>query len=190
MNMILIADLVTISATFVAALIDIRSRRIPNWLTLTVSAAGIIGGFLFYAIHGDWSGGWQWLQFSGTGWLVGIGVFFIPFMLGGMGGGDVKLLGAIGALKGASFVIETALLGALWGGLLAIVAIIYRKKPEILKRFGFGVKLFAITGGKAGKEFMLPDDNVSEKEKVYVPYGVAIFLGVIMSYFVSLNLPI
>jgi prepilin peptidase CpaA len=188
MKMILIADLVTISATLVAALIDIRSRRIPNWLTLTVSAAGIFGGFLFYAIHGDWSGGWQWLQFSGKGWLVGIGIFLIPFMLGGMGGGDVKLLGAIGALKGVSFVIETALLGALWGGLLALLAILIKKKPDILKRFGAGLKIFLLTRGSAGKEFMLPDDDVNEKEKLYVPYGVAIFLGVVSSYFVSLNL--
>lgn len=188
--MILITDLMTISAALLAAMIDLGSRKIPNWLTLTVAAAGMFGGFFFYAILGDWTGGWQWLLFSGKGWLVGIGIFLIPFMLGGMGGGDVKLLGAIGALKGASFAIETALLGALWGGLLAIIAIIYRKKPDILKRFGFGMKLFTMTGGQAGKEFMLPDDNVSEKEKVYVPYGVAIFLGVVTAYLVDLKLNI
>ena len=188
--MILIADLVTISATLLAALIDLRSRKIPNWLTLTVAAAGIFGGFLFFAIHGDWPGGWQWLLFSSKGWLAGIGIFLIPFILGGMGGGDVKLLGAIGALKGVNFVIETALMAALWGGLLAIIAIIYRKKSDILRRFGLGLKLFAITQGKAGKEFIMPDENISEKEKLYVPYGVAILLGVITAYLVDLKLPI
>jgi prepilin peptidase CpaA len=190
MQMMLITDLVTITAASLAAMIDLRSRKIPNWLTLTVAAAGMFGGFLFYAIQGDWTGGWQWLLFSGKGWLVGIGIFLIPFILGGMGGGDVKLLGAIGALKGASFAIETALMGALWGGLLAILAILIKKRPEVLRKFGYGLKIFAITGGQAGKEFMLPDDNTSEKEKIYVPYGVAIFLGVLTVYLVGMKLPI
>jgi prepilin peptidase CpaA len=183
-------DVIVITVVGFAAALDIKSRRIPNWLTLTVAAAGLIGGFLFFILQGDWPGGWQWLQFSAKGWLVGVGIFLIPFMLGGMGGGDVKLLGAIGALKGMSFVIETALLGALWGGLLALLAILFHKKPDILKRFGYGLKLFALTGGQAGKEFMMPDDNVSEKEKLYVPYGVAIFLGVLTVYLVGIKLPL
>lgn len=183
-------DVVTIIVVGLAALIDARSRRIPNLLTLPVAAAVIIGGFLFYVIQGDWQGGWQWLQFSALGWLVGIGIFLIPFMLGGMGGGDVKLLGAIGAFKGVGFVIETALFGALWGGVLALLAIIYKKRPDILKRFGFGLKLFAITGGQAGKDFMLPAENANEKEKLYVPYGVAIFLGVLTVYFAGVKLPL
>lgn len=181
-------DIVTISAVGLAAFIDARTRRIPNWLTLTVAAAVIIGGFLFFLFKGDLQGGWQWLLFSGKGWLVGIGIFLIPFMLGGMGGGDVKLLGAIGALKGVAFVIETALFGALWGGVLAVLAILFKKQPEILKRFGLGLKIFALTGGQAGKEFMIPDENVKEKEKLYVPYGVAIFLGMLTVYLIGAKL--
>lgn len=183
-------DIMVIITVGLAAALDIKSRRIPNWLTLSVAAAGFIGGFLFFIQQGNTPEGWAWLQFSGKGWLVGIGIFLIPFMLGGMGGGDVKLLGAIGALKGASFAIETALLGAFWGGLLAIMAIIIKKRPAILQRFGTGLKIFLLTKGKAGKEFMLPDENISEKEKIYIPYGVAIFLGCLTSYLVDLKLSI
>lgn len=181
-------DVITIFAVGLAAFIDARTRRIPNWLTLTVVAAVIIGGFFFFVLKGDLQSGWQWILFSGKGWLVGIGIFLIPFILGGMGGGDVKLLGAIGALKGVSFVIETALFGALWGGVLALLAIFFKKQPGILKRFGFGLKLFAVTGGQAGKEFMLPDENVNEKEKLYVPYGVAIFFGLLTVYLTGFKL--
>ena len=175
-------DIITIVAVALAACIDARSRRIPNWLTLPTAAAALIGGFLFFILQGDWPGGWDWLQFSVKGWLVGIGIFLIPFMLGGMGGGDVKLMGAIGALKGMSFVIETALFGALWGGLLAIVAILLKKRPDILVRFGYGIKLFTISGGQVGKEFIVPDENINDKRKIYVPYGIAIFLGVLTVY--------
>lgn len=178
-------DAATIIAVGLAAFLDTKSRRIPNWLTLTTAAAALVGGFFFFVLQGDWQGGWDWLQFSARGWLVGIAIFLIPFMLGGMGGGDVKLLGAIGALKGMSFVIETALLGALWGGLLAIIAILLKKRPDILVRFGYGIKLFTMTGGQVGKEFMVPDENINEKRKIYVPYGIAIFLGVLTVYIVG-----
>ena len=178
-------DVMVIIIVGIAAVLDIKTRRIPNWLTLTVAAAGFIGGFLFLTLQGDLQGGWQWLLFSGKGWLVGIGIFLIPFILGGMGGGDVKLLGAIGALKGAVFALETALLGALWGGLLAIIAILLKKRPDILMRFGYGMKLFTTTGGQIGKEFIIPDENISEKKKIYVPYGLAIFLGVLTVYLVG-----
>lgn len=181
-------DVTVIVIVGLAAFIDARTRKIPNWLTLTVVAAVIFGGFLLFALQGNWQEGWYWLKSSAKGWLIGIGIFLIPFMLGGMGGGDVKLLGAIGALKGAGFVIETALFGALWGGVLALLAILIKKQPGILKRFGFGLKLYTITGGQSGKEFMLPDKNVNEKEKLYVPYGVAIFFGLLTAYLTGFKL--
>jgi len=183
-------NVVLILVVGLAALIDLKTRKIPNWLTLTVAAAGIIGGFLFFGLQGNWSGGWHWLQFSGLGWLVGIGIFLIPFVFGGIGGGDVKLMGAIGALKGVSFVIEAAILIVLWGGLMAVLAILYKRKTFILKRFGMGLKWFAMTRGKVGKDLLLPEENANEKEKVYVPYGVAIFLGVITAYLVELKIPL
>jgi prepilin peptidase CpaA len=183
-------DIVTVIIVGTAAVIDARCRRIPNWLTLITAAAGFFGGFLFSIFNGDFQGGWQWMLFSGKGWLVGLGIFLIPFMLGGMGGGDVKLLGAVGALKGAGFVIETAFFGAFWGGLMAVSAIIISRQHGILKRFGLGLKLYALTGGQAGKEFLVPDDNNNGKKKLYVPYGVAIFLGVLTTYVIGEMLPI
>ena len=45
---------------------------------------------------------------------------FIPFALGGMGAGDVKLMGVVGALKGPEFVWVAFLASAMAGGILAI----------------------------------------------------------------------
>jgi prepilin peptidase CpaA len=177
--MLTIFDFLVIITAVLAAFLDLKTRKIPNWLTLTMAATGLVGGFLI--------SGWPGVLSGAQGWLVGIGVFLIPFILGGMGGGDVKLMGAIGALKGVEFVLQTALLGALWGGLLALLVICVKKRPGILKRFGIGLKLFVLTDGKAGKELMLPDENAGAQERLYVPYGVAIFLGVLTSYLVDLK---
>ncbi len=94
-----------------AAACDIRSHRIPNWLTLAGLAVGL-------AWHG-WQGG-------GPGWLMsleGIGVAglaLLPYAVRGLGAGDVKLLGAVGALLGPVFLLWTLLGTILAGGLLAL----------------------------------------------------------------------
>ena len=71
---------------------DLRSRRIPNWLT---------GGAATMALaYHLWTGGPSALLLSLAGLLVGGAIFFLPFALGGLGGGDVKLLAALGAWAG------------------------------------------------------------------------------------------
>lgn len=171
-------DYLLFTAGAVAAVIDLRSRKIPNWLTFSVTAAGLAGSFWLY--------GWYGALGSVNGWLAGMGIFLLPFLLGGMGGGDVKMMGAVGALKGASFVVEAALLVALYGGLMALALVIWKKRIDILRRFGAGFKLFVLTRGRVGKELMLPsEEEDGKKERLYVPYGVPIFLGIITAYLVD-----
>jgi prepilin peptidase CpaA len=96
----------------VAALWDVRTGRIPNVLTFGAAAAGLV-----------WSvaiGGFDGLGTSLLGSLVGLALFFPLFALGGMGGGDVKLLAAIGAWLGPLGAVYTALWGSLAGGVLAL----------------------------------------------------------------------
>jgi prepilin peptidase CpaA len=85
---------------------DLRTRRIPQLLTL----GGAIAGLAFHVMTGGWTAG----AASVAGWLVGIAIFLLPFALGGLGGGDVKLLGALGAWMGPA--------NAVWLGLYAGVA--------------------------------------------------------------------
>jgi prepilin peptidase CpaA len=75
-----------------AAVVDLRARRIPNWLTCSLA----IGGF---------AQSWTWAATvtpgqSLLGLLTGFALTFLPFAIGAMGGGDVKLLAAIGAWLG------------------------------------------------------------------------------------------
>ena len=96
-----------------ACISDLRTRRIPNVLTL--SAAG--GALLFHVATGGWSAaGW-----SLAGLFVGALLFFPMFALRGMGAGDVKLLAALGAWLGPGQVAAVALATSLAGGAIAIV---------------------------------------------------------------------
>ena len=66
------------------------------------------------------NGGWNAGVASGMGWAVGIAIFFVPFALGGLGAGDVKLLGAIGAWLGPMNALWVGLYAGAAGGILAI----------------------------------------------------------------------
>jgi|SRR5262252_8676310 len=102
----------------VAAVGDVRTGRVPNRLTLGAAAAGL----LFSAAQSGGSG----VAASLSGYVVGLALFLPLFALGGMGGGDVKLLAAFGAWLGPSGALWTGLWASLVGGVFAIVAAVSR----------------------------------------------------------------
>ena len=108
-----IAQFAVLLTAGLACLLDLRTRRIPN--VLTFGAAGV--GVLFHLTTRGWEGGLA----SIGGWLVGVAVLFAPFALGGMGAGDVKLLGALGAWLGPVGALWLALYTGIAGGVIAIV---------------------------------------------------------------------
>lgn len=75
-----------------AAACDCWMKKIPNWLTVSGFFAGIAYNF--------YTAGWQGLAVSSLGFLTGFGVLFIVFAFSGGGGGDVKLMTAVGAWVG------------------------------------------------------------------------------------------
>jgi prepilin peptidase CpaA len=89
----------------------VRTSRIPNLLTFGAAAAALAFHFA--------TGGASGVLSSATGWLLGIALFFPFFALGGLGAGDVKLLGAFGAWVGTSDVFLVALFSAMAGGVIA-----------------------------------------------------------------------
>ena len=89
-------------ALAVAAILDVRERRIPNALVAPL----LLGGIGYAAIGG---GGLTSLASLG-GAAAGIALLYWPFSRGWMGGGDVKLLGAIGAWSGAIGAIHVILM--------------------------------------------------------------------------------
>jgi prepilin peptidase CpaA len=78
--------------TLAAAFTDLRTRRIPNWLTVSAFALGLVYQFAFHGLAGLGNGL--------AGFAIGFGLLFVLWMVGGGGGGDVKLMGGLGVWLG------------------------------------------------------------------------------------------
>ena len=100
----------------IAAVVDDLARRqISNWISCSAFAAGLI----LQTVQGGWRGAGSAL----LGTITGAAVFLIFYLLGGMGGGDVKLMAGFGAVLGARQLLEAALWTAGCGGLMALLVI-------------------------------------------------------------------
>jgi prepilin peptidase CpaA len=103
LRLVLLAVLVTAAAIF-----DLRTRRIPNWLC----AAGLIGGFIC-----------QTTREAALGAGLALLIYIPLFALRAVGGGDVKLMAAVGSLAGPKAWIAIFLITALAGGVIALIMI-------------------------------------------------------------------
>jgi prepilin peptidase CpaA len=103
-----------------AAATDTATRRIPNALTFGATAVAVA----FAAA----TGGVQGIGWSVAGCMVGLLLFLPLFALRAMGGGDVKLLAALGAWLGPVLVFWVAVYGAIAGGVLALLLVLWRRR--------------------------------------------------------------
>lgn len=167
---------------------DVRSRRIPN--ALTVTTAGV--GFLLFALGGGLHG----LILSAQGLLVGFALFILPFAMGGLGGGDVKLAMAIGALTGPETALYVILYGALAGGVIAsVILIAHGRFVRTCRGLVQGVWTLATTGTWdapglfLGKDDALTEDDAAPSDgsagaaarQASFPYAVAIAVGALLA---------
>ena len=182
-----INDFVLIALIGAALFFDLTRKRIPNYLTFPAIAWGLIS----YTVVDGLSGLW----FSLAGLLVGLAIFFIPFAMGGMGGGDVKLLGAVGALQGWQFVLSVALLTAVAGGVMAVVYLLVTGRLlRVLKKMAgfvlaplFSFLYYRIRLNVFNRaSIFFATHHPEDKKPVGMPYGAAIAAGVFI--FFAMNL--
>lgn len=138
---------------------DLKWNCIYNWQTYTA--------VLFGLALNSWGNGWHGLFWSFSGLVVGFGLLLVFYLTGGFGAGDVKLLAAIGALKGVEHVLWTMAYAALIGGIMAFSVMIWKGVFWTTIRNSFYLMRHPIRGPK---EF-------SETPQIYLPYGVAISIG-------------
>jgi len=160
--------LLLLSILSVSAIIDFRTQKIPNLITFPSMIIALLYHFYINGING--------LIFSALGLATGIGLLLIPYILGGMGAGDAKLMGAVGAILGTKSVFLAFLCSAIVGGLYAIILILLNKKQfkGFLKKQLITLKLFILT-----RKF-IPDPVEENTNKPKLCYGVAIALGTII----------
>nr|WP_204618560.1 A24 family peptidase [Desulforadius tongensis] len=150
---------------------DIRYKKIYNIVLLPALVLALAGNLYL----GGFDGGFTSIK----GFLLGMGLLFIPFILGGMGAGDVKLLGVIGAFKGPAFVWLTFLAAAITGGILALIVMVKsgQFKPRLQSVW---YTILSVTG-------IMPRVNMlgtihSGGTGQTFPYGIAITAGTAAAY--------
>jgi prepilin peptidase CpaA len=116
----LILQVILILIVGVAAVSDIRYRRIPNWLILAGLILGIgVNVFLF-----EWAGLSESLKGLGIAFLA----YFPLYLLRGMGAGDVKLMAVVGCVVGWKNWLGILFLTAILGGLAALALLLGRRQ--------------------------------------------------------------
>lgn len=163
---LILSDYLLVLLMSVCVYTDISKNRIYNTVLLPFFLAALLTSL--------YTGGVSQLLWNVKGMLLGLALLFIPFALGGMGAGDVKLLGAVGALKGPVFVLSVFLTGAVAGGLLSILIMLRagRLKAALLQPLTrFCPALLA------GSEL-----HSRETATLTIPYALAIGSGVILTY--------
>lgn len=167
----MVLDYILIAVLVVCLYTDIRQRKIFN-IVLVPAAVLALGGNLYY-------GGMEGGLTSIKGLLLGMALLFIPFMLGGMGAGDVKLMGVIGAFKGPEFVLIAFLATAIIGGLLAIVVMV--KSGQFKVRLRATWYTFLSIFNIMPKVNMIGSIHSGGAAQAF-PYGIAISLGTAAAY--------
>jgi prepilin peptidase CpaA len=166
MSLIQIAAL---SSAAIACALDLRWRRIPNWLTVGAALMGIA----YHAVAGGWGG----IQTASAGWAVGLAIFFIPFALGGLGAGDVKLVAALGAWLGPADVVWLGLYTGVIGGLLAlVVACRHGYLRQALRNIWVLLMFWRTSGLRA-----LPEMTIQQGQGPKLAYGLSIFIGTVVT---------
>ena len=162
-------QLASLAIAALACGIDVRQHRIPNWLTFGAALAG-----LAYRMT---TGGGAGLADAAGGWLIGVAMFFLPFALGGLGGGDVKLLGALGAWFGISDAIWLGLYTGVAGGVIALLVAFARGYArEALSNVRLLLMHWRIAGLRA-----LPELTIHHGRGPKLAYGVSIFAGTVVT---------
>ena len=155
-----------IPLALIAGWTDWRTRRIPNWLTVSGALAGIAFQSAF--------AGWQGAKSAALGLLLGLGLL-LPFVLiRSLGAGDMKLVGAVGACFGPEKLIRILIVTILVEGVIALGLVISNRRLwQTLRNMAHmagSLLLFRVPG---------PAYSLDNPDAVKVPYGVAVAITVI-----------
>jgi prepilin peptidase CpaA len=171
-----------------AAVVDLRCGKVPNWLTLPAIALALVGHALFGGLSGAAAAPAEaglWVRavlgheadIGLSGALIGLAVGFLPlavvWLAGGIGGGDAKLMGAIGALGGWKLAIGAMMYGFTVAALMAIFVMVYKGIAwRTIKRVWHTIVLLSSATRPA---------DPTTKDSPQIPFAVALCLGTVLA---------
>jgi prepilin peptidase CpaA len=147
------------------AVIDVRTARIPNRLTYTMLLTALLLRTGLLGLSG--------LKSGVIGMAVSGGLFLLLFTVGAMGGGDMKLMAAVGAWVGSAQVQTLILAAAIAGGFLAVGRMISSRAVSQTLRNTLHLVSYRLTSGMQPH----PELNVQSSGSERIPFGVAIAVG-------------
>lgn len=169
-DIIFLASMLTLVVILaVTCYTELKANLIPNKITYTGMVLGLVYGFLPGGIT---------LQSSAVGLALGFGTLFLFYIFGGMGGGDVKLMGTVGALLGFQHIIAVLIYTSLIGAIMAIFYLVWHRK--LIEGLGRTFRLLVTRKKKkADGDEELPD----HADLGGIPYGLAIATGTLVALF-------
>ena len=168
---------VVVVASAVAAMTDVWRFKVYNLLTFPVLFAGLV--------YHSTSGGWGGLALSLAGMAFGFAVFAIPYLMGGMGAGDVKFVAALGAWLGITPLTVIVFFGCLATGVYALVLV---GITGGFRQLWFNLQLTVFRFVSVGK-LLVPDDKMEhihdwtvdpDRRRRLIPFSAMIGIGVVI----------
>ena len=154
----------------IAVLSDVRTRRIPNWLNALIIVTGLTNAVVF--------GSPATLPQSLLGFLVGFGILVIPFALGAMGGGDVKMLAGIGAWLGPLAALQVYAVAAVVGLVIVVTQCAASGRlTQLVSNSTLIVANFA-NFERLGREQVVASGQSLKSVDKPLPYAVPALIGV------------
>lgn len=164
-------QIVVFALAVAACCFDMRTRRVPNALTL--------GGAVLALGYAAVRGGPVDVAAAALGWCVGLALFLPFFVLGGLGAGDVKLLACLGAWLGPESALWLALYAAMAGGVMGLIVAL---ATGYLKQAVANVSLLFLFWQTEGIK-PLPTLTLGDARGPRLPYALPIAAGVLTLYF-------
>jgi prepilin peptidase CpaA len=153
-----------------AAIEDVRARRIPNWLTFSLILTGILQSFIGH--RGITPAA------AGLGPLVGFALPLTLFLLGAVGGGDVKLMAGVGAWLGPAAVFEVFCATALIGMVIVLTQAIIQGRLRVLSRNTAVLAINMVHLGDVGIQHVSATGKSCRSVDKPLPYAVPVLLAV------------
>ena len=160
----------TLALMFFAGWLDLRSRRIPNWLTVSGFLAGV-------GVHA-WITGWRGVLMSLEGAGLALAILLPLVLMRALGAGDWKLMGAAGAFLGPLMLIFVLLASIFIAGLMGVVRMMKdHRVMATLRNMRELVRGFIVFGLKPH-----PTISIDNPELLKLPFGVAAAIGTMVCF--------